>query len=842
MSCSWKIGRLKMIALALCALGASGCASMKSGIDPSGERVFAAQPPPAKLNPEPESFYDDPLTQNAYDDVVVTLRPRETVAQVGAEVVLVAGVGGSDGYLRTNRRLEWTIAQGSVGHFVSVGENGFVDILLGDFNRPRKIDNSFTIGSTLRNNIRLNRGACSRQEDVFVRRGEGWVSLTSPVEGTSNVTVFAPEVYAWSERMKSAQVHWVDAVWQLPTAAIYPAGAKHVFLSTAVTRQSNHAPCEGWLVRYEIVDGPSAGFMPSGAPAVEAVVDATGQAKAEIFQKQPAHGLNKICIQVVRPGELPGAGGKKLVVEKGQTTISWTSSDLAVSVAGPATAAAGTTISYRINVSNPGDLPAKDVLATVPIPNGLTYLASNPAAEIAGKQIQWRLGELGPRQGRTIEVSFRAEGVGSVSTCCDVTAAGGLKVSHCAVTNVGAPPTTGAPAPAGAPTIDIKITGPEQATVGGNADFLIVVTNIGPSQATDLVIKDVFDEGLSQKFADQKNSLSQKLGTVAPNEQVRLNISFLVTKPGRLSHRVEVTGPGISPVSAQASLTAIAAGGTAPEPGAAQPGAAPAAFSVKLTGPKQQTVGETARFFVEVKNLGNVPLQNVSVVCHFDPALLAPENATGGFDKDALNNGELRWTMKKLDVGKAAELEIQCKCQAATANAISRVSVTEPGGGSKEDETSLEILPAGAPPGGANREPTPPATQPGLKMSVAGLTNPVTEGKNMTYEVRVTNQGTASYRNVGITATVPEGMSPDPVGTAGPDSVEFKVERQLVLFDPVAEIKPKEMKTYRIRVYAQTPARQRHFSVEMTSPDLPQPIVDGVDTEVINKPAPTGGT
>ena len=58
--------------------------------------------------------------------------------------------------------------------------------------------------------------------------------------------------------------------------------------------------------------------------------NSAGQASVEIFQKQPAHGTNKICIQVIRPADTPGAGGKKLVVGTGTTTKTWTAPDLAI--------------------------------------------------------------------------------------------------------------------------------------------------------------------------------------------------------------------------------------------------------------------------------------------------------------------------------------------------------------------------------------------------------------------------------------------------------------------------------------------------------------------------------
>ena len=306
---SWTSGRLTIVAGMVCALAASGCSSVpSSGIDPTGEHVFAAPPPPpaAGADRSNERYFDQPLGQLPWDDVAVELQPRETVASVGSEVVLVAGVCGPDGYLRTNRRLEWSIDPGSVGQFVAVGETGLVDLMLGDFNRPRKITNTFAIGSTLRSNTRLNRGTCQPEENVYVLRGQGWISLTSPVEGTSHVTVFAPEVYSWEARLRSAMIHWVDAQWRFPPPAINPAGTKHVF-TTTVMRQSNQTPCERWLVRYEISGGPPAGFSPDGAQAVEVPTDAGRPGQRRDFPE----GAQARHQQDLHPGDSAGRSARR---------------------------------------------------------------------------------------------------------------------------------------------------------------------------------------------------------------------------------------------------------------------------------------------------------------------------------------------------------------------------------------------------------------------------------------------------------------------------------------------------------------------------------------------------
>lgn len=847
-------GRLVIVTGVLCALMAGGCAYPRSsGIDPTGEHLFAPPPPvvvvpaapvaapaapvavpvaPVAVNRSPEYFFEQPLGRLPWDDVAVELHPRETVAPVGSEVVLVAGVCGPDGHLRTNRRLEWSIDPGSVGQFVAVGETGLVDLLVGDFNFPRKITNTFAIGSTLRANLRLNRGTCRPEENVYVRRGQGWISLTSPIEGTSNVTVVAPEVYTWEARLRAAKIHWVDAQWRFPPPAINPAGSRHVFITT-VTRQSNQTPCERWLVRYEILDGPPAGFAPNGATVAEVPTGPTGQACVEIFEKEPRHGTNKIGIQVIRPGDLPGVGGQRLVVGTGATMKTWTAADLAVKISGPPAATPGATMTYRIEICNPGDLPAKDVVAVAGVPDGLSYLGSSPPAEAAGPQLRWRLGELGPRQRRTIDVSFRAEKPGSVTICCDVTAAGGLKVADCATSTIAI----------AAGTIDVRIVGPTQATVGSQAAFQITVTNRGPTPATGLVIKDRLDAGLEAAIVDQPSTIKRALGTLGPGASQPVNLTLRVAKAGRLCQTVEVTGQNVAPASAQACLMAVG-GGT---PGATTPGVVPpvggektkpgpaittSPLSVKKIGPKQRTVGETAEFTIEITNIGTAELRNLKVLDRYDAAL-RPTMATDGYRLE--EGGSLAWTIDRLPVDKPTTLGVHCLCQTAAASACNRVIVTTAEGGKAESEACLEIRaapPPVTPPVTPPPVTPPPAKPSGLTLSVVGLSNPVAVGKELTYEIRVKNEGTEPHKQISVTATVPEGMLPDPLGTVGPEATKYAIEQQAVRFEPVAELRPGGLLVYRVRVQAKK-AGQFRLRVEVAIPAIAKPITqESQPTEV----------
>ena len=287
----------------VCLVVASGCAGWRlPEIDPTGEHIFVPSSTPSTLG-----YRNVPNPVFGPQEAGVTLSPRRMIAPVGSEVVMLAGVVGADNYLTTNARVQWMIAPGGVGHFVNIDQSHWVNCLVLDFTKPRKITETYAIGTTSRKYLRLTRGTTAPQDDVYVLRGQTWITVSSPVEGTSYVTVYSPDVQSWQARKQSSTIHWVDASWVFPPPSINPAGTRHVF-TTTLTRQTNQAPLPGWLVRYEILDGPPAGFAPEGATVAEVATDDLGQASVEVFQNQPTAGTNRIGIQVIRRRRLADRG------------------------------------------------------------------------------------------------------------------------------------------------------------------------------------------------------------------------------------------------------------------------------------------------------------------------------------------------------------------------------------------------------------------------------------------------------------------------------------------------------------------------------------------------------
>ncbi|MHC4180743.1 MAG: hypothetical protein ACYSWU_24855, partial [Planctomycetota bacterium] len=435
----------------------------------------------------------------------------------------------------------------------------------------------------------------------------------------------------------------------------------------------------------------------------------------------------------------------------------------------------------------------------------------NPAAEVDGQKLQWRLGQLAPGESRTLEVDGRATQAGSLTHCADAMASGGLKASDCATATVMAP------------SVEVKVTGPTQATVGSRVTFEVLITNHSQATATGLMIWDRFDPGLEHEEAEideaAERKIKRKLGDLGPGESQRIGVTFRVTQAGRLSHEVEVTGANGVRASAQASLVAV--DGAAGEPQPAVDGQPSVTVKKSILDENDQPieagaelpsrrVGETVRFVIDVTNNGSQEIRNLTLVDRYDPSL-AFVAASDGYREET---NALIWTIDSLPTGPATRYAVHCRCTRAAARAYNRATVTTQDGTEAQDDASLEVL----------------AAAEGLTISVADLHDLVRLGKPVTYLIHVSNQGQTSQEEVSVVATVPVGMIPDRLGISGPGKPT--VEGQTVRFEPVAELAQGLTVTYRVRVLARQTG-QFIFRAEVSSRDQFQPLTAEEDTEVI---------
>lgn len=787
----------------------------------------------------------------------LNVNPNRVVAPVGGEVVMIASLLATDGYLVSGDNVEWMISGDSVGAFVSPGERGMFDVISRLKGLPRKVDASYVVNSTVRRSQLLDRGTPVPWDDVEIQPGQAWVTVTSPVEGTTNLTVYAPNVPQWDRRQQSAAIHWVDAQWNFPPPAINPVGTRHTF-TTSVSRQTDGSPIAGWIVRYEVVGGPAAEWETTGNTVVEVQTNDLGQASAELLQAEPQAGTNQVSVQIIRPAD--SVGGRKFVIGSGTTSKTWTQPNLCVNVIGPIQAAVGSSINYRIEATNPSSVLARNVVITDEPPRALTFANSTPPADASPSGQEWKLGDLAPGQLKTIDVVFTVAQAGNFNYCATITADGGLTAKDCATTNA-----------EGAATrpLDIRINGPSSANLGSKVQFDIEVVNIGNSPATGLVITDTFDDGL--EHAVSASPIEKDLKDLKPGESVRLPVTFRVTRPGQLCQQVEVRGDNGLRSTTRTCLTAIAppsgtridrddAGVTEPNRGrrsdidqAPPPGAQSGShFTVEKTGPVRQRVGEIAEFVIVVTNTGDVTLNSIRIADNYD-ASLEPRMATDGWVK---SGGSIVWNVTSLEPGKSIRRQIHCECLKPVLSACNRVNVSAEGLEAVGDEACLEIT-AGSGAARATDDETPPAISPtpirpdsnaadeprfqprtgtrggiapatGLTVSVGEQVDPVRVGGETTYNIVVSNKTDAGDKQVKLSVRVPETMTI--TGIKG--DVRAKMLATSVDFEPVAELRAGESIPFEVRCRALEAGEGRCIA-EATSQRQPTPVRAEEPTQVV---------
>lgn len=500
-------------------------------------------------------------------------------------------------------------------------------------------------------------------------------------------------------------------------------------------------------------------------------------------------------------------------------------SSIALKKVGPAQATVGAMVTFRIEIQA-ASAGARDVTVNDQLSPGLTFAHSNPMATVLGNQLDWRLGDLRGGELRTIEVTFRAEQAGVYNNCAVARTAEGQTSQDCVNTTVLVP------------ELDVRVgvAGSDTVMVGEKVTFQITVTNRSSRPAAGLMITDRFDAGLEHEAA--ASPIEKELGQLAGGQSTTIGVTFRAKHAGRLCNHVEVRDDAGVRGAAEGCVTALMG---APPPTASpdskklplppppdneaqneSPSTTPSgpqtvrkasAVQIKVVGPATpQQVDAVTEFNIEVTNTGERPLTNVKVLVAPDAALY-PVQATDGYDWD--DAGKLYWTFPSLAAGKTLRVQLNNRCQKVAAKACVSVQVVTQESGSDRGEACLEIR------RGESK----------LEMKVLALANPVATGKDLTYEVQVSNTGTAAARNVAMLVVVPPEMSVILLGTMG-EKTTYGVDGQHVRFKPIAEVQPGEKVTFRIRVRAQK-AGEAKLEAVLQSDGMAEPMSVSETTTVV---------
>lgn len=767
------------------------------------------------------------------------LTPTKLVAPVGGEVILLAGICGKDGMLVTGEPIEWMLSPESVGQIIDVGDNNQSQkqhLFKKHQNQSDagKIDVDFARGRTSTEPGKITRGTSRTDDDLPIRKGQTWLSLSSPSEGVSKVTVMAPESEAWDKRRQTATIYWVDARWEFPQIQQAQSG-QQITLVTKVSKADGLVPAEGWIVRYRSLNPEIARFLPQYGEVFEKYVDRNGNAVVDLVNMLQPNTISKsnasalIEVEVVRPGQ-SSENMPELPLGRGTVQVTWSAAEINLIARGPEVAVPGQPLSYGATIQNEGLAQAENVVLTAAVPNGMTLKSITPEPNRrTGNNMSWDIGVLGSRQALDVQLVVEATSEMDARVVFEATGAPGIQKNAVVSTLVQKPQVTLSINPDPATS---------QVAVGELATFNMKLTNTGNQTITNLVVFLEAGPGLTHA-RDGAREVSRPVEYLAPGQSVPLSAQFLAEREGELT--IKATARTANQILTGSAATIRAMPSTQRMP------------QVELdmratTGANPIAVGTATSVQLFVRNTGPVAVRNLIVTIKYDPAL-TPTGASAGFEPMYANQ-ILRWRLPELPVGTTTDYQMNFSGGQISNDAqVLGTIESEDRSVRVMKNVGIPIVQAGVPSSGIPANPAPTSPQPtnppagvmpapatDLAVSIEPVSRAARLNEQSDYIITVRNASAINQQQVSLVLQVPEGLQVNDVRGPAASSYQFDEAGRILTMDPIQTLRPGDQVAYRV-VFLHRLVGEGKLMAVVKSGNAPNPV-SSASTIVTLGPSP----
>ncbi|MBX9585475.1 MAG: DUF11 domain-containing protein, partial [Gemmataceae bacterium] len=455
----------------------------------------------------------------------------------------------------------------------------------------------------------------------------------------------------------------------------------------------------------------------------------------------------------------------------------------------PETVGYGQEFVYRLVVKNVGTAAVNGVRVEDEVPPGARYAGSDPPAEVAGDRLGWAVGTLEPNAERTITVRVKPGDEGEVRSRATITFAAAVD-ARTRVTR---------------PRLAVAVAAAEQCRAGEETVVQIKLTNGGTGPAARLILQARLSDGLYHPQAQAgAGSIEAELPPLAAGESRMVPLRLTATKSGPQWCQVAVTADGSPDAGAKAGVTVV-------EP----------MLVVKQAGPARCLVRAEPTYAIELTNPGTAATDPVLV----QTVLPDGFEFVGASDGGAAAGKTVTWRLPGLQPAGNRVLTLKLRAVAAADAGLVRTVAKTDGAAVTPAGGAMAAARGGRPLEAKAETAVSAEGVAAVRFEVVGLDNPAEVGKEVTYEIRVTNQGTGPCGNVRVAALLADGT--EFVGAtagAGGQQAAARAAGQQVTFDPIPSLGVRAETVYRVKVRG-TAAGDLRFRVQLTCDGLTAPLV-----------------
>jgi len=437
----------------------------------------------------------------------------------------------------------------------------------------------------------------------------------------------------------------------------------------------------------------------------------------------------------------------------------------------PSEARLSKSFEYVIKITNLTDAMLANLVITEELPSTFTFESADPTATVEGKKLTWEMDSLGPRASKQIKIIGSATEVNileySTSITHTIRASMDVKVVQ--------------------PSLELVTVAPTEALLCEQIPIEFVVTNTGSGSAQNVQIVDYLPAGL--QAVDGKDKVVLDVGTLGARESKQFSIKLRAVKTGVYANKaIATSASGLRAESAAITTTVR------------QP-----ILAIAKTGPARQYLGRAATYEITVTNKGDGPAMNTVIEDNLPPGVTSTEATAGA----KVTGSKLRWELGTLEPNASQKVRVSYMSMTpgelvstANASAYCTESVT----------TSAQTLITGIA---------------ALRIQVIDLEDPVEVGATTTYEITVTNQGSAPDTNIRIVCALEDTLRF--VSSAG--ATAGSLMGKTVSFAPLRTLESKGKATWRVIVRG-VKAGDVRFKVTMSSDQLVIPVEQTEATHV----------
>ncbi|HEC82315.1 MAG TPA: DUF11 domain-containing protein, partial [Thermoplasmatales archaeon] len=345
---------------------------------------------------------------------------------------------------------------------------------------------------------------------------------------------------------------------------------------------------------------------------------------------------------------------------------------------------AGKKLTYTIHLANAGNAPAYNITVTETYDENFLYVNATPPPD-AGTNNRWTFSVL--REQRSIVITVNGivldNGESYIENVVEFTSDNGGSGRDTETTTVIPPPS---------PSLEIiKSDTPDPIEAGNELIYTIILSNNGDANATNVVVKDVFDEILIITEADggtvEGNTITWNIPSLTPGE----NVTFTVKATVKI---VDVSMVITNFVNATCIEGAYAEDTEKTTVNPPPPMGNPILEITKTDKYDPVSYRGDVEYEITVKNIGDADARNVIVIDKLPKGL---NYVYADPIPDEINGSFIMWQFEKIMVGEIVSISLITNVQ-TFGELINRVNVTCDEGAYDEDNETTSVIEDNEPP------------------------------------------------------------------------------------------------------------------------------------------------